>query len=361
MALPQPPIDPMLAKLARSVPTGELLYEPKWDGFRCLIFREGTELHLQSRGGKDLGRYFPELVGAADDAGPLHATLPESIVLDGEIVVPVQGRLDFDALSNRIHPAESRVNTLAESTPAHFIAFDLLGFAGADLRAEPFETRRAVLLDTLEGIAPPVHITPATRDAATAAEWFERFEGAGLDGVIAKPLDAPYLPGKRALIKVKKERTADVVVAGWREHAQGGVGSLMLGLWDAATLVHVGVASSFSAARRQELHAELAGHQLDAGAAHPWISSADEPERTTQATPRGTNRWNATKDTSWRALAPDLVAEVAFDQLSGDRFRHSARFRRWRPDRDAASCTFDQLDVAPPSELAELFQVADRR
>lgn len=398
MVMPAAPIEPMLAKLSRSMPTGDFLYEPKWDGFRCLIFRDGDDLHLQSRSGKDLARYFPELAGDGDRLpGALRHVLPSRIVVDGEIVVPVNGSLDFDALSSRIHPAASRVDLLAEQTPARFIAFDLLGTHGTDVTGLPFSERRSQLEAILDGVAPPVHLTPATLDPDVAQEWFARFEGAGLDGVIAKPLGDSYSPGKRTLFKIKQERTADVVVAGWRQHANGGVGSLMLGLWDGDDLIHVGVASSFSQAMRHELIDVVSAYRFDARQAgdplsgpprsgssrgtaigagpggsyggyehHPWIDrgASDDantsPARGTQETPRGTNRWNAAKDTSWEPLVPRLVAEVAYDQLTGNRFRHSARFRRWRPDREADSCTFDQLEVAPPAELSEIFGASDK-
>ena len=344
-----PPIDPMLAKLVRELPTGELLYEPKWDGFRCLVFRDGDELFLQSRNGKPLDRYFPEM------AAPLRATLPDRTVLDGELVIPSPEGLDFDALSNRIHPADSRVTLLAEQTPAHYVAFDLLALGDHDLSIEPFRERRTVLEHVLDGVESPVHLTPATLDGPQAADWFARFEGAGLDGVIAKPLRDRYAPGKRKLFKVKKERTADVVVGGFRWHKDGaGVGSLLLGLLDdAGRLVNVGVASSFRAEQRATLAEELEPLRLvEAEADHPWLEGQGAA-----STPRGEHRWSGKRDTSWQPVHPVAVAEVAYDQLQGDRFRHSARFRRWRPDRDAASCRFDQLEVPPPAELTDLFAV----
>ncbi|MCC5947580.1 MAG: ATP-dependent DNA ligase [Nitriliruptoraceae bacterium] len=344
------PIEPMLAKLARDLPEGELLFEPKWDGFRCLVFRDGDELLLQSRAKKPLDRYFPEL------QGPLRALLPDRVVLDGELVVPVGTELDFDALSNRIHPAASRVELLARETPARFVAFDLLAVGDEDLTAAPFAQRRARLEEVLDGVTPPVHLTPATRDHATARDWFVRFEGAGLDGVIAKPLTDPYAPGKRTLVKVKQRRTADVAVGGFRWHKDGeGIGSLLLGLYDDEDrLVHIGVASSFSAARRRELVDEVASHRIDADEApsHPWIDADGDG---TDATPRGAHRWSGKRDTGWEPLRLGLVAEVAYEQLQGDRFRHGARFERWRPDREPASCRFDQLEVPPPAELTDLF------
>jgi ATP-dependent DNA ligase len=344
-----PPVAPMLAKLARELPLGDLLYEPKWDGFRCLVFRDGDEVLLQSRNEKPLDRYFPEL------PDQLRAQLPPKCVLDGELVVPRAGTLDFDALSERIHPADSRVQMLAEATPARFVAFDLLALGDDDLTGRPFAERREALERVLADVTPPLHLTPATRDPATAADWFTRFEGAGLDGVIAKGLGDPYQPGKRVLAKVKQQRTADVVVGGFRWHKDGeGVGSLLLGLHDdEGRLRHIGVASSFSAARRRDLVEELAPHRATTDedlAAHPWSDGAG-----TAGTPRAPSRWNTGKDTSWVPLRAELVAEVAYEQLQGDRLRHGARFLRWRPDRDAGSCRYDQLEVPPPSELTELF------
>lgn len=350
MDLPvRPPVEPMLAKLSRSLPTGDLLYEPKWDGFRCLVFRDGDELLLQSRGRKPLDRYFPEL------GAPLREQLPDRIVLDGELVVPREGRLDFDALSERIHPAASRVGQLAARTPARYVAFDLLAVGDDDLTAVPFRDRRARLESSLRGVTAPLHLTPVTSSPATAADWFERFEGAGLDGVIAKPAGDTYHPGVRSLLKVKHLRTADVVVAGFRWHKDGrGVGSLLLGLHDdEGRLRHIGVASSFTAARREQLVEELATHRPtdDAELArHPWADGDG-----TAGSPRAPSRWNTGKDTSWEPVRADLVAEVAYEQLQGDRLRHGARFQRWRPDREADSCRFDQLDVPPPAELSELF------
>jgi ATP-dependent DNA ligase len=347
-----PPIEPMLAKLTRELPRGQLLYEPKWDGFRCLIFRDGDELLLQSRNLKPLDRYFPEL------QAPLRELLPARCVLDGELVVPRGVALDFDALSERIHPADSRVQTLAERTPARYIAFDLLALGDEDLTQRPFEERRARLEQVFAEVAPPLHLTPATRDPATAADWFARFEGAGLDGVIAKPLRDRYHPAKRSLLKIKHQRTADVVVGGFRWHKDGeGVGSLLLGLYDdEGRLRHIGVGSSFSAARRRELVEELAPHRPDPGETidHPWL----EGEGNT-ASPRDPSRWNTGKDTSWEPVRLGPVAEVAYEQLQGDRLRHGARFLRWRPDRDPSSCRYDQLEVPVPSELEHVFAARD--
>ncbi|GGI06288.1 ATP-dependent DNA ligase [Egicoccus halophilus] len=352
MPLPlAPPVDPMLATLARELPTGRLYYEPKWDGFRCLVFRDGDEVVLQSRNGKPLDRYFPEL------SAPLRRLLPPRCVVDGELVVPRGGVLDFDALSERIHPAASRVRMLAERDPARFVAFDLLALEDETLLDAPFTVRRARLADVLGRVEAPVHLTPVTDDPATAADWFARFEGAGLDGVIAKPADGPYTPGRRTLVKVKHQRTADVVVGGFRWHKDGqGVGSLLLGLYDdGGTLRHIGVAAAFAAGRRRELVEELAPYRPTDEAPlgeHPWADGDG-----VAGTPRGPSRWNQAKDTSWQPLRPELVAEVAYEQLQGDRLRHGARLLRWRPDRDPTSCRYDQLQTPPPAELAQLFAV----
>jgi ATP-dependent DNA ligase len=346
----RPPVEPMLAKLTREFPRGDLLYEPKWDGFRCLVFRDGDDLLLQSRNGKPLDRYFPEL------QRPLRELLPVRCVVDGELVVPRDGRLDFDALSERIHPADSRVVQLATATPARLVVFDLLALGDDDLTGRPFVDRRTALEGALADVPPPVHLTPGTRDAALAADWFERFEGAGLDGVMAKPLGDPYTPGKRTLLKIKHLRTADVVVGGFRWHKDGaGVGSLLLGLYDdEGQLRHIGVASSFSAERRAELVEELAPHRPpeDEPLEHPWFFGEGAT-----ASPRAPSRWNTGKDTSWEPLRLGLVAEVAYEQLQGDRLRHGARFLRWRPDREPSSCRYEQLDVPVPLELAEVFGV----
>jgi ATP-dependent DNA ligase len=349
----EPPVSPMLAKLTREIPTGHLLYEPKWDGFRCLVFRDGDELLMQSRNGKPLDRYFPEL------QEPLRALLPRRCVIDGELVVPRGGRLDFDALTNRIHPAESRVTMLAEEDPAHLVAFDVLALDDRDLMDEVAEVRRGALLEALEGVSAPAHVSPATEDAELAADWFARFEGAGLDGVIAKPLDGIYAPGKRTQHKIKHQRTADVVVGGFRWHKDGdGVGSLLLGLYDGdGQLRHIGVASSFAAARRGELAEELTAvrDRWPDAADHPWLTTEEGTERS----PRAEHRWSAGKSTSWEPLPLVLVAEVAYEQLQGDRLRHGARFLRWRPDRDPASCRYDQLEEPPAVELQQLFDLDD--
>ena len=346
MALPvRPPIEPMLAKSAATVPTGGYLYEPKWDGFRCLVFRDGDDIELGSRGGKPLTRYFPELVASLAEA------LPPRCVLDGEIVVVQGSRLDFDRLSDRIHPAESRVRLLAEQTPATFVAFDVLALDDEDLTGRPLAQRHEVLT-RLFAPHPQVRVSRATLDVDLARTWFETFEGAGLDGVVAKRLDDAYRPGERAMVKVKHERTADVVVAGYRLHKSGPVvGSLMLGLYlDDGVLNYVGGASAFTMARRAALVDELAPLVLRAGEEHPWTGEDDGGHRR----PGALNRWNAGKDRSFVALRPERVCEVRYDQLQADRFRHSARFLRWRPDRQPESCGYDQLDVPAAYDLAEV-------
>jgi len=346
-----PPVSPMLAKSASALPAaGSVLYEPKWDGFRCVVFRDGDEVELGSRNERPLTRYFPEVCAAVQSA------LPPRCVIDGEIVIAGPEGLDFDALLNRIHPAKSRVTLLASETPASFVAFDLLALDDRDLRPAPFADRRRDLVAALDGVAAPVHVTPATADRAVAADWFDRFEGAGLDGVVAKPLALPYREGERVMTKVKHERTADVVVAGFRWHKTGGVvGSLLLGLWSASGLQHVGVASSFTAKRRAELLDELAPYRDRATEGHPWGAWAEASAHEAQRLPGATSRWNAGRDLSFEPVRPELVAEVGYNHLQGQRFRHPAQFRRWRPDRDPASCTYDQLDTAVPAELAAVF------
>jgi ATP-dependent DNA ligase len=328
------------------VPTGEYLYEPKWDGFRCLVFRDGDEIELGSRGGKPLTRYFPELIAHLAEA------LPPRCVLDGEIVVVQGGRLDFDRLTDRIHPAESRIRLLAERTPATFVAFDVLAVADDDLTGRPLAERHEVLA-RLFAPHPHVQVSRATRDAGLAQSWFETFEGAGLDGVVAKPLGDAYRPGERAMVKVKHDRTADVVVAGYRLHKSGPVvGSLMLGLYlDDGVLNYVGGASAFTMARRAALVEELAPLVPAQGEEHPWTGGDDGEHRR----PGALNRWNAGKDRSFVALRPERVCEVRYDQLQADRFRHSARFLRWRPDRQPESCGYDQLDVPVAYDLADVF------
>ena len=351
MRLPvMPPVKPMLAKLSRDLPEDDgMIYEPKWDGFRCIVFRDADEVELGSRKERPLTRYFPELVE------PLQAQLPDRCVVDGEIVIATSKGLDFDALLQRIHPAASRIALLARDTPSSFVAFDLLAHDDVDLRQLPFVERRRALETALAGVQPPVHLTPATTDAGVAAQWFERFEGAGLDGVVAKRPDLPYQEDQRVMLKVKHQRTADCVVAGFRWHKSGGVvGSLLLGLYDdAGTLHHVGVASAFTVARRRELVEELAPYRDRALEGHPWAEWAAESQ--SGRMPGATSRWNAGRDLSWEPLRPELVAEVAFDHLQGDRFRHATQFVRWRTDRAPSSCTYDQLDVAVPEELSAVF------
>lgn len=347
MTLPvTPPIEPMLAKSAAAVPTGGYLYEPKWDGFRCLVFRDGPDIELGSRGGKSLTRYFPELVAWLDEA------LPPRCVLDGEIVVVHGSRLEFDRLTDRIHPAESRIRLLAKQTPATYVAFDLLAVDDENLMRRP-------LLERHEGLTrlfaphPHVRVSGATQDVELARTWFETFEGAGLDGVVAKPLDEVYRPGERTMVKIKHERTADVVVAGYRPHKSGPiVGSLMLGLYlEDGVLNYVGGASAFTMARRAALVDELAPLVVtDDGEQHPWLGEDDGAHRR----PGTLNRWNAAKDRSFVPLRPERVCEVRYDQLQADRFRHNARFVRWRPDRDPESCGYDQLDVPTAYDLADV-------
>jgi ATP-dependent DNA ligase len=341
----------MLAKLSRELPpAGEMIYEPKWDGFRCVVFRDGDEVELGSRNERPLTRYFPELLE------PLRAQLPEKCVVDGEIVIATGSGLDFEALLQRIHPAESRIRLLARETPSSFVAFDLLALGEGDLRTRPFAERRALLEQALDGVQPPIHLTPATRDRDVAREWFDRFEGAGLDGVVAKGVELPYRENERVMLKVKHERTADCVVAGFRWHKSGGVvGSLLLGLHDdSGTLHHVGVASSFTADRRREFVGELAPYRKGALEGHPWAAWASGALEAGRM-PGGASRWNAGRDLSWEPLRPELVAEVAFDHLQGDRFRHATRFVRWRPDRSPASCTYAQLEAVVPEELSAVF------
>ena len=367
MALPiSSPIEPMLCKVASALPDGEgWMYEPKWDGFRALVFRDGDELMIQSRDKKPLGRYFPEL------DGPLRASLPPRIVLDGEIVIASGGVLDFEAMLLRIHPAASRIKMLAKAHPASYVAWDVLAEGDEDLRATPQAGRRARLEVALRGARPPVHVTPVTRDRAVALDWFARFEGAGLDGVIAKPADAAYQPGKRAMVKVKHERTADCVVAGfrWYKDAPGTlVGSLLLGLHDdGGRLHHVGVCAAFTRERRAQLAVELAPLREGARAAHPWKEWAEWQDAAAggddtgasggdaQRMPGATSRWNRGKDLGWEPLRIERVCEVAYDHLQGSRFRHATHFRRWRLDRAPAQCRYDQLEVTPPAELAALF------
>jgi ATP-dependent DNA ligase len=351
-----PPVSPMLAKLTRELPTGNYLYEPKWDGFRAIVFRDGADVEIGSRNEKPLTRYFPDLID------PILKNLPERAVVDGEIVIATEKGLDFDLLSLRIHPAASRVAMLAEETPASFVAFDLLAEGDDDLRGEPFKTRRARLERALKKAKSPILLTPATTDPDLAREWFNRFEGAGLDGVVAKPLDGEYREGERTMAKVKHLRTADCAVAGYRVHKDGeGVGSLLLGLFDEhRVLHHVGVASSFNVALRKQLAAEVEPYRERALENHPWgdwAEAAADAAASGQRMPGGLSRWNAGKDLSWEPLRVELVAEVAYEHLQGDRFRHTARFQRWRRDREPDSCTYEQLEAPVPIELREVFGV----
>jgi ATP-dependent DNA ligase len=390
----------MLAKLERRLPDGDYLYEPKWDGFRGIVFRHGTDLEIGSRNELPLTRYFPELVG------DLLAALPDAAVVDGEVVVAGPGGLDFDALSQRVHPAPSRVRMLAEKTPASFVAFDLLALGERDMRGEPFHERRRVLEDILgparpAGGAARVYLTPATRERSVAEDWFHRFEGAGLDGVVAKLGGLAYVPGKRVMVKVKHERTAEFVVGGFRWYrASSGaargqeVGSLLLGLYDAAgRLCHVGVIGAFPAEQRRQLAGILAPYRAPAsgtgtglgtgggeraggglgtgggagggeraggglgtgGGEHPWAAWAAPAAAASPRVPGARSRWNAAKDLSFEPVRPELVVEAAYEHLQGDRLRHTAQFRRWRPDRDARSCTYDQLEAVVPMLLAEVF------
>ncbi|RMB81717.1 ATP-dependent DNA ligase [Streptomyces shenzhenensis] len=351
MDLPvMPPVKPMLAKSVASIPP-DLHYEAKWDGFRAIVFRDGPEVELGSRTGKPLTRYFPELVAA------LKERVPERCVLDGEIVIALNGRLDFDALTERIHPADSRVRTLAERTPASFVAFDLLALDDASLLDVPLTDRRALLVRALSGTTAPVHLAPATTDIEVARRWFEQYEGAGLDGVIAKPPAGRYRQDERAMFKIKHERTADVVVAGYRFHKSGPVvGSLLLGLYDdRGTLQHVGVSAAFPMKRRAELVEELAPLRMADAAGHPWAAWSEESAHETARLPGAPSRWSGKKDLSWVPLRPERVAEVAYDHMeNGARFRHTARFRRWRPDRTAESCTYAQLEEPVGYDLAEI-------
>lgn len=339
MKLPvMPPVSPMLSKAVSEIPEGAS-YEPKWDGFRSILFRDGDEVELGSRNERPMTRYFPELVEAA------RVELPQRCVVDGEIVIATGDGLDFEALQLRLHPAASRVRMLAEQTPAAFIAFDLLALGDTDYTVRPFAQRRAALVDALAGVGPTFHVTPATTDVATAQRWFDEFEGAGLDGVIAKPLEGLYLPDKRTMFKIKHQRTADCVVAGYRLHKSGddAVGSLLLGLYDAdGSLASVGVIGAFPMARRRALFTELQP-LVTTFDHHPWNWAAHaDPEVVRRY--GGGSRWNAGKDLSFVPLRPERVVEVRYDHMEGRRFRHTAQFNRWRPDRDPRSCTYEQLD-----------------
>ena len=349
MDLPvMPPVAPMLARSVKSIPEG-MHYEGKWDGFRAIIFRDGDEVEIGSRNERPMTRYFPEVVEAA------RRHLPSRCVVDGELVIATGERLDFEALLNRIHPADSRVRLLAEQIPASFIAFDLLALDNSTFMDTPFVERRAALVRALDSAGPPVHVAPSTTDLELAHQWFDQFEGAGLDGVIAKPADGTYRPGERTLYKIKHDRTADCVVAGFRWHKSGGVvGSLLLGLYDdAGRLQHVGVSASFPMKRRAELVEELEPYRTGPEG-HPWEEWAKAEAHEDGRLPGAQSRWNAKKDLSWEPLRPDLVCEVAYDHMQGDRFRHTAQFRRWRTDRDPRSCTYEQLEEPVSYELASV-------
>jgi ATP-dependent DNA ligase len=350
-----PPVLPMLAKRVDAIPVGDKWsFEPKWDGFRALIFRDGDEIEIQSRDTKSLNRYFPELVAL------LLAKLPKRCVLDGEIVIAGPNGLDFDALQLRIHPAASRVKMLAETSPSSVVFFDLLCIGDEDLTGAPFAERRSRLESLLADARPPMHVTPATRDHAVAEDWFTRFEGAGLDGVMAKPLAGKYEPDKRSMLKVKHERDCDCVVAGFRWHKNGEgtlLGSLLLGLFDAAGMLqHVGVCASFTEAKRRELVAFLEPYRADALKDHPWAGWA-EAQAASGRMPGGQSRWSQGKDLSWEPLRPELVVEIAYEHMQGDRFRHMAQFRRWRTDKSPRDCTYAQLEVVPRHELNDIFAV----
>lgn len=343
-----PPIKPMLAKLTDGIPKeGNFLYEPKWDGFRALVFKGDSDVFIQSRGERPFNRYFPEL----EDA--FARLLPKHCVLDGEIIIRTDDGLDFDALQLRLHPAESRVEMLSEEIPASFVAFDVLASDGEDRMAESQKQRRERLEKLLDGIDEPVYLTPVTRDRDTAEVWFKQFEGAGLDGLIIKPLEDPYQPGKRSMIKVKHARTADCVVGGFRWYKDSKmVGSLLLGLYDEqGVLHHAGIASSFSKVKRERLTDELAPLRKNAAEGHPWIDQEDEAQRT----PGGESRWSAGKDLSWEPLRIERVVEVKYDHMQGDRFRHATRFVRWRTDKQPSECTYEQLEEARSYDLEDIF------
>ncbi|HEX4355648.1 MAG TPA: ATP-dependent DNA ligase, partial [Polyangiales bacterium] len=351
-----PPIEPMLAKSVETVPNGPYLYEPKWDGFRALVFRNGDGVYMQSRDLRPLDRYFPELHDA------LKSSLPPNCVLDGEVVIATERGLELELLQLRLHPAASRVAKLAAEHPSAFVAFDALALDGEDLRAIPQAARRERLERAIADCKPPVHLTPMTRDPATAKEWLARFEGAGLDGVIAKPEASAYEPGKRAMFKIKHSRTADCVVAGFRWHKDGRdtlVGSLLLGLFDdRGVLQHVGVTSAFTVEKRKQLVAELAPLRERAVDEHPWREWASASESSDRM-PGAQSRWSAGKDLSWQPLRIERVCEVKYDHMQGSRFRHAAVFVRWRPDKPPSDCRYDQLEVTTAYELAKVFGAND--
>jgi ATP-dependent DNA ligase len=352
-----PPVLPMLAKRVGELPTsGRWLFEPKWDGFRALVFRDGNEILIQSRDEKPLNRYFPELLES------LQSQLPARCVLDGEIVIVKNAGLDFEALQLRLHPAASRVRLLSQEIPASIVFFDLLSEGKRDLRGEPFQNRRHELESVLSSAAPPLHLTPATYDSSVASDWFRRFEGAGLDGVMAKPVSGTYEPNKRVMLKVKHERDCDCVVAGFRWYKKGArteVGSLLLGLFDdSAALQHVGVCASFTQEKRRELLEHLTPYRKNALASHPWKHWAEQGLATGEAQhrmPGGQSRWSQGKDLSWEPLRPELVVEVAYEHMQGGRFRHMSHFRRWRTDKKPSDCSYAQLEVVPPQELSAIF------
>ena len=358
MQLPvNPPVLPMLAKrVAELPPAGTYIFEPKWDGFRVLVFKDGGEVYLQSRDSKPLNRYFPEVVET------LLGVLPPRVVLDGELVIAQGAALDFEALQQRVHPAASRVKLLSQQIPASVVFFDLLAKDDRSLFDVPFEQRRAELEQLLGAAPAPVHVTPATRDRDLASDWFTRFEGAGLDGVMAKPANVHYEPNKRVMLKVKHERECDCVVAGFRWHKKGNkdsVGSLLLGLHDdAGALHHVGVVASFTDKKRRELVEFLAPYRKDALASHPWKAWAEhgmDDGSGEQRMPGGKSRWSSGKDLSWEPLRTEIVVEVAYDHMQGSRFRHTAQFRRFRTDKPPEQCTYAQLEVVPPEELKTIF------
>ncbi|HEY4212614.1 MAG TPA: ATP-dependent DNA ligase [Steroidobacteraceae bacterium] len=347
----RPPIQPMLATLADELPSGDFLYEPKWDGFRAIVFRTHDGVYVQSRDARPLDRYFPDLHDI------LIERLPGNCVVDGEIVIATEQGLDFDALQLRLHPAASRVAKLAKQAPASFVAFDLLEVGTHDLTHEPQESRRTALERLLGKAKPPLHITPATRDYATALGWLSRFEGAGLDGVVAKPATGEYFPGKRAMIKVKHARTAECVVAGFRRYKDGksAVGSLLLGLYDSNDILqHVGVTSSFTMAKRQQLAEELEPLRRNAMQNHPWRDWAGAAGESSRM-PGVQSRWSAGKNLAWEPLRIERVCEVRYDHMQGDRFRHATYFLRWRPDKLPQDCRYDQLEVTKPYELGRIF------
>jgi ATP-dependent DNA ligase len=354
-----PPLLPMLAKRVDTIPEGEQwIFEPKWDGFRALVFKDGSDVNIQSRDEKPLLRYFPELLE------PITKMLPDRCVLDGEIVIVGERGLEFETMQMRLHPAASRVQKLSKEYPASMVFWDALCLGDRDLRKEPFSQRRKELEQILVKAQPPLFVTPMTRDRAVAEDWFKRFEGAGFDGVMAKQTDGIYEPNKRTMLKVKHERDCDCVVAGFRWHKNGhgeSVGSLLLGLFDdSGSLQHVGVVASFTAQKRKDLVSFLAPYRENARVDHPWkewagAQDAHENESAEQRRPGAVSRWSSGKDLSWEPLRPELVVEVAYDHMQGTRFRHTAQFRRWREDKAPKDCTYAQLEVVPPHELSQIF------